>query len=111
MILIRKYTKFSVLRVKKEKKRKSFSQNRPPRALPLSLRSGKGYRHKDLDLRATPPASGRSSFHTPRIETGRSSGSIFLNVPHWPSIDESEKKIDLKKYACGRCAVAYEFLE
>ncbi len=83
----RKYTKFRVRGLRKIS---------TPRALPLpSLRSSKGYRHKDLDFKQLSSKWTVFVSHLLyQIELGESSGSISINVPIVAkSIDESEKSI------------------
>ena len=65
---------------------------------------GKGYRHKDLDfkqllqqvdgLRFTPPLPDR---------TGGVKRIYLYQCPHCGQEYRRKRKIDLKKYACGRC--------
>ena len=73
---------------------------------------GKGYRHKDLDfkqllqqvdgLRFTPPLPDR---------TRRVKRIYFYQCPHCGQEYRRKRKIDLKKYACGRCHGRLQFLE
>ncbi|MBS7077748.1 MAG: SprT family protein, partial [Streptococcus parasanguinis] len=73
---------------------------------------GKGYCHKDLDfkqllqqvdgLRFTPPLPDRS---------GRVKRIYLYQCPHCGQEYRRKRKIDLKKYACGRCHSRLQFLE
>ena len=73
---------------------------------------GKGYRHKDLAFKQLLQQVDGLRFTPPLPEkTGRVKRIYLYRCPHCGQEYRRKRKIDLKKYACGRCRGRLQFLE
>ena len=78
----------------------------------LQTDQGKGYRHKDLAFKQLLQQVDGLRFTPPLPEkTGRVKRIYLYQCPHCGQEYRRKRKIDLKKYACGRCRSRLQFLE